>query len=52
VTDKIVVPGIQLLHEKPTLEVAEVIATILKSRQNIVKLTYVLGSHFEVTCKT
>jgi hypothetical protein len=52
VTDKVVVPGIQNLHDQSTVEVAEVIANVLRSRPNITKLTYVVGSHFEITSKT
>jgi hypothetical protein len=51
-TDKIVVPGIENLHTKPTTDIAEVITNVLRSRPNITQLVYVVGSHFEVTSET
>lgn len=51
-TEKVVVPGIQTLHDKPTTEIAEVIANVLRSRPNIVKMTYVVGEYFELTTRS
>ena len=49
VTDRVTIPGIELLHEKSTDEIAEVLTMVLRSRPNIRRFTYVVGSHFEIT---
>lgn len=46
---RVVVPGIELLHQKPINEIAEVLANVLRSAPNIVRLDYVIGSHIELT---
>lgn len=48
-TVKVSVPGMQKLHEQPTAEIAEVLANVLRSRPNIVKMTYVVGQYIELT---
>lgn len=50
-TTKIRTPGIENLPGRTDEEVAAVITQVLKSRPNISKLTYVVGSHFELTYK-
>lgn len=48
-TEKVRVPGIETLHEKPADEIAEVLALVLRSRSNVVAIKYELGSHIELT---
>lgn len=49
VTEKVFLPGIQYLHTKPIEEIANALAAVLKSRQNIKSLTYKLGEYIEIT---
>jgi len=48
-TERIRVPGIETLHEKSADEIAEVLALVLRSRNNVVAIKYELGSHIELT---
>ena len=48
ITD-VAIPGIEVLHQRPTAEIAEVLAAVLKSRPNIIKMEYVVGSHIRLT---
>ena len=48
-TERVMIPGIETLHEKPADEIAEALAIILRSRNNIVAIKYELGSHVELT---
>jgi hypothetical protein len=50
ITETIKLPGISTLHMKPTEEIALVLTNLLKSRSNIKSITYVIGSHIELTC--
>lgn len=45
-TDKVKVPGLEFLHTKSKAEIAEVLTTVLKSRQNIKKFSWELGKPF------
>jgi hypothetical protein len=47
-SEKIKIPGIENLHEKPTDEIAEVLATVLRSRSNVQEVRYVLGEYIEL----
>lgn len=49
IVERVKVPGIETLHERSTEEIAAVLANIIKSRAGITKLTYVKGSHLEIT---
>lgn len=51
-TRKVVVPGINMLHTKKVEEIAEVLALIMKSQNNIVELRYKLGEHIELVYET
>lgn len=48
-TMKIKVPGIDVLHTKSKQEIAEVLANVLKSQNNIVQFKYNVGQSIEVT---
>ena len=48
-TVTLTIPGIKTLHQKPTAEIAEVLANVLRSRSGITKIEYVLGSHIKLT---
>lgn len=50
VTDKLRLPGVSKLHERPTAEIAEALTTALKSRRNVKKISWTLGEDYiEVT---
>lgn len=49
---KVVVPGLNILHTKPVEDIAEVLALVMKSQNNIVELKYVLGEYIELTYET
>lgn len=49
VTEQVRIPGVETLHERPVEEIGIVLANLIKSRSGITKLTYVKGSHFEIT---
>lgn len=51
-TDKLVLPGIETLHLKPTIEIAEVLANVLRSRPNITRMDFIIGSHIELTTRS
>ena len=48
-TVKVAVPGIQNLHTKSTEEIAEVLSNVMRSRNNVVEVKYVLGKYIELT---
>ena len=48
-TTELVIPGIENLHHRPTAEIAEVLATVLKSHVNIMKVEYMVGSYIRIT---
>ena len=47
--EQIAFPGIKLLHERPTAEIAEALALALKSRGNVIELRYKVGEFIELT---
>ena len=49
VVKRLRLPGIEVLHTKPTMEIAEVLANVLKSAQGITKIEFVLGKYIELT---
>ena len=48
-TRKINLPGLQSLHLKSGVEIAEALALVLKAESNIVEIKYRLGEYIEVT---
>lgn len=52
VTTKVVVPGIDSLHNKTAAEIAEVLTLVIKSQNGIKEFKYVLGEYIEITCDT
>lgn len=48
-TQQVRIPGIETLHEKPTDEIAEALALVLRSRSNVIAVKYVLGEYIELT---
>ena len=48
-TEKLKVPGIETLHQRPAAEIGAVLANIIKSRAGVTSLSYVMGSHVEIT---
>lgn len=52
VTERLRLPGVELLHTRPREEVAEVLAGIvLKAKKDIVELRWLLGQYIELTYK-
>jgi len=51
VVRKVTVPGMKTLHERTTREIAEVLANVLRSEQNIIELRYVLGDCIELVTR-
>lgn len=49
ITRKVVIPGLNILHTKPIEDIAEVLALVIKSQNNIVEIRYVLGEYIELT---
>lgn len=49
VTEVLKFPGVETLHTKSKEDIAAVLANLLKSRNNVTKLTFVVGSHLEIT---
>ena len=49
VTEKLRLPGIETLHERSASDIASALANVIKSRKGITSLTFVVGSHVEVT---
>ena len=47
--ERIKVPGIEVLHTRNKEDIANVLATIIKSRSNITGLNYVFGKYIEIT---
>lgn len=50
-TRKVMIPGIQALHTKPTVEIAETLALVLRSEPNIVELRYRVGEFIELVTR-
>ncbi len=46
---EIKLPGIESLHTKPTGEIAEVLANVLKSHANIVAIKWEIGKAINLT---
>jgi hypothetical protein len=51
VVERVSMPGIEELHLKHFDEIAECLTTIVKSRDNIVQLKWVIGEKIELTVK-
>jgi hypothetical protein len=51
VTRKVTVPGLAQLHQRSTTEIAEVLANVLRSEQNIIRLTYTVGESIELVTR-
>lgn len=47
--ERIHLPGINALHVKTKEEIAEALSNVLKSRNNIKALRYVVGEYIELT---
>ncbi len=52
ITEKVYAPDIGNLHTKSFDEIAKVLTNILKSRANIVSLTYTAGQPIEITSES
>lgn len=48
VTERLVIPGIATLHEKPKDEIAAVLANLLKSKAGMISLKFVIGEAVEI----
>ena len=52
VTERLQMPGVEILHGRPREEVAEIFANvILKSKKDIVEIRWVLGQFIEISYK-
>jgi hypothetical protein len=49
ITERVTIPGIETLHERPSDEIAEALAIIIRSRNNITAIRYELGKFIELT---
>ena len=49
VVHKVSVPGLKSLHNKSISEIAEVLASVIKSKNNVVELRYRVGEFIELT---
>jgi hypothetical protein len=49
VTERIVIPGLQTLHNKTADEIGQALGLILKSRSNITEIRYKIGEFIELT---
>jgi hypothetical protein len=49
VTRRITLPGLKTLHNKPTKEIAEVLALAIKSEPNVIEIRYRVGEFIELT---
>jgi hypothetical protein len=49
ITEQLRLPGIETLHERPAAEIGAALANVIKSRSGITSLTFVIGSHVEIT---
>lgn len=52
ITERVYIPGIETLHHKSTDEIAATLANVIKSRSTVRAITYVLGSHIEITSES
>lgn len=52
ITERISVPGLDSLHLRPIEEIGRVLANVIKSRQSVRSITYVIGSHIEITSES
>lgn len=48
-TEKVSLPGITTLHQRSKEEIAEALANLLKSKNNIKALRYIIGESIELT---
>ena len=51
VTRKVNLPGLTALHNKSTVEIAETLALVLKSENNIVEIRYRVGEYIELVTR-
>lgn len=51
-TRKVMIPGLNILHTKPVEDIAEVLALVIKSQNNIVELRYKIGDCIELVYET
>ena len=49
VTERVVIPGLQSLHNKTAEEIGAALALILKARSNVIEVKYRLGEFIELT---
>lgn len=49
ITEKVRVPGVETLHQRPADEIAEILANVLRSRPSVTEVRYVVGDCIEVT---
>jgi len=49
VTTRVKIPGIETLHNRTRQEIAEVLANVMKTQQDITEIKYVLGKYIEIT---
>ena len=49
IKDRLDLPGLKEMHKGSVNDLAQIIAMVLKSRSNIVKLEYVVGDYIEIT---
>lgn len=49
VTRNVTIPGLDTLHQKPIPEIAEVLANVLRSERNIIKMIFTVGKGIELT---
>jgi hypothetical protein len=52
ITERLYPPGIETLHHQSTDEIARTLTNIIKSRSSVRAITYVLGSHIELTSES
>lgn len=45
----VTLPGIQQLHTRSTEEIAEVLAVVLKSQRNVIRMDWKIGESIELT---
>lgn len=48
IREKVNLPGIRQLHEQPAADIAEVLATLIKSRNDVKEIHYVVGEGIEI----
>jgi len=52
VTERLQLPGVEVLHGRPREEVANILATVvLKAKKDMVEIRWVLGQYIEISYK-